>query len=200
MSLVGIDDQAAATLGTTRADLGDIGDEAVVVRDLFTALDVAKCDPPRAQGLGLVVPLRLHFGVRITRVIEPARLIDEVPEDVLAESGIFARQDQRVRVIEVVVLFVEHAVAEADGLALQELARGAPTVAVDLGRDDLDTVEQWHGGASLHVHAQRSMGFTPPRDEPECRDHEPAPTALRDRAPTARGARVLLSDRKAGKA
>src|SRR3569832_2624367 len=75
-----IDDQAAALRRAARADLGDIGDEAVVVRDLFADRDVAQRDPPRADRLRLVIPLREHLGVRIARVIEPARLLDEVPE------------------------------------------------------------------------------------------------------------------------
>ena len=52
-------------------------------------------------------------------MIEPARLIDEVPEEVLAETRVLAGEDQRVRVVEVVVRAVEHAVAEAHLLALR---------------------------------------------------------------------------------
>ena len=64
-------------------------------------------------------------------MIEPARLIDEVPEEVLAEAGILAGQDQRVRVVEVGVLLVEHAVAEADDLALGERPRRDDAIAMD---------------------------------------------------------------------
>src|SRR3569623_1699705 len=99
-----IDDQAAAAGGAARARLGDVRDERVVVRDLLADRNVTQRDPPRAAGVRLAIPLRQDLRVRIARVIEPARLIDEVPEEVLAETRVLAGEAQRVRVVEVGVL------------------------------------------------------------------------------------------------
>ena len=50
----------------------------------------------------------------------------------LAEAGVLAGQDERVGVVEVGVLLVEDAVAEADKLALLERARRDDAIAMDL--------------------------------------------------------------------
>jgi hypothetical protein len=142
---IGIDDEAATGLGTTSARLGDVGHERVVVGDFLADGDVAERDPPRDAGLAVVIPLRGDLTVRVTRVIEPARLADEVPEVVLAEPGLFSVEDQGIGIVEIIGLAIEDAIAVSDDFTLLERPRRDDAIAMNLGVDDLESIEQRHG-------------------------------------------------------
>src|SRR5262249_5566448 len=97
-----------------------------------------------AGGVLVVVPLRLDLRIRVAGVIEPARLADEVPEVVFTQAGVLAGEDQRVGVVKIIVLPVEDAVAVANHLAFPEWAGRDDSVAVNLGSNDTQTIEQGH--------------------------------------------------------
>ena len=110
------------------ARLGDLGGEGVVVGDLLARAHGAQRDDLRpAAALG--IDAHLDLGVRVARVIDPARLIDHVEEVAVAH-------DERVAIVDGLLLVPQDAVDVGDDLALREVAGRDDAVAVDGGADD----------------------------------------------------------------
>jgi hypothetical protein len=135
IDLVLVDDHATALIGAARARLGHLGRERVIVGQLLAGRDVAQRDPPAPGRAGLRLPAGVDLGVGLARVIDPARLVGQIEEQLGLEVAVLVLlrevEEQRVGIVEVIVLGVEDAVAVDDDVAGLERSQGNQPIAMD---------------------------------------------------------------------